>query len=96
MEINEHDKIFGQFCNPLCEIERLLFQQKWHTGNIDAIYSHLAVPKCICPKIVGAGCSFSPKENEVASLRSGCSFSQRKKRTSFREAVKNYLADFFR
>ena len=34
--------------------------------------------------VLGVQCSYPPKENEVASSWSGCSFSQRKKRTMYR------------
>ena len=44
MEINEQDKIFGQFWNPLCEIERFLSQPKNGTQEILLPY----IPFVLC------------------------------------------------
>ena len=72
-------RIFVNFEILFVTLKGSFLKKKMAHRNIVAIHPLLVVPKCIRPKILSAGCSFSPKENEDASSWSGCSFSQRKK-----------------
>ena len=70
MEINEHDKIFGQFCNPLCEIERLLFQN----GTQEILMPFIPILLCqsvYAPKSWVLGVHFLQKRTRLGVLGLG-------------------------